>query len=88
VVRPSSDNCRWCGERLLWALTVKGKRLPLDPLPVDGGNVVLTAPTTAGRLPAAAVLGKGAPRPVGALYVSHFATCSVAAAQRAHARRV
>lgn len=29
-----------CGARIRWALTVGGKRIPLDPDPSPGGNVV------------------------------------------------
>lgn len=69
--------CRSCGATVLWTRTVAGKAMPLDPTPIDGGNVVLEN----GR---ARVVSKANPAPDGAKrYVSHHATCP----QRARWRR-
>lgn len=62
--------CRSCGAPLRWAVTAKGRRLPLDPEPAATGNVVVDA-TGAAR-----VLSPLEPRPADVpLYLSHFATC-------------
>lgn len=34
--------CRSCKRPIRWAVTTKGRRIPLDPEPVAGGNVRLT----------------------------------------------
>lgn len=72
------SDCRSCGAPIRWAVTATGKRIPLDPEPVDGGNVLLHEPidggesiaTVVGKAPAPSLFGDDAPR-----YVSHFATC-------------
>lgn len=33
--------CRSCGAEIIWAETVKGKRQPIDPLPVGKGDIIL-----------------------------------------------
>lgn len=32
-------HCRSCGAAVIWAETEKGKRIPVDPTPVEGGNI-------------------------------------------------
>lgn len=71
--------CRTCEAPIVWALTAKGKDIPVDEKPVDDGNLVLvddTIETDRGpqkvkraRSPDA-LLEAGLPR-----YKSHFATC-------------
>lgn len=34
----SGSACRSCGAPLLWALTVKNRRIPLDPTPIEVGR--------------------------------------------------
>ena len=34
--------CRWCKAPIVWALTPKGRRMPIDPLPHPGGSVRVT----------------------------------------------
>jgi hypothetical protein len=69
-----------CGKPLLWAITEKGHRMPLDPGPVtDGtGNVALTLRPDR-SLDLATVLGPlevaVAVEAEEALYVPHFASC-------------
>lgn len=60
--------CRSCGERILWAKTQKGKLMPIDAEPVEGGNLSFDDD---GRVVVhgQAVLG-GDP-----LYQSHFVSC-------------
>ena len=36
-----SDACGSCGAPVLWKVNPKGKRVPIDPEPVLGGNVQL-----------------------------------------------
>jgi hypothetical protein len=85
----SSPRCRSCEAPIWFGLTAKGKRMPLDPAPVEDGNVVMdrleqvmdqlagadeSGPGQA--LPHIRVLSKGElPDPDVARYVSHFATC-------------
>jgi hypothetical protein len=64
-----SDTCRSCGAALLWAITPKGKRMPLDAAPVEGG--LWFAYDVAGEKHCAPARA-GAEGP---LYTSHFATC-------------
>jgi hypothetical protein len=60
-----------------------GKSMPLDAVPVEGGNVLLvtvedeTRARVLGPLERMAVVGPGE-----ALYVSHFSTCPNAAEHR------
>jgi hypothetical protein len=64
-----SPRCRSCGAPILWALTDRGKRIPLDELPlaaIPPGSFVVSG--TGDELRASTV----APVP---LYRSHFATC-------------
>ena len=77
--------CRSCNADLLWGLTVKGRRLPLNATPTEDGTVVLAeeGPGTYEKPTRCHVLGAGAssdlPR-----YTSHFATCTDAARYRHH----
>ncbi len=71
------DTCRSCGASIMWAVTSKGRKpIPLNPEPVEGGNIVLHR--------GLAIIekngerfGDGEPH-----YVSHFATCPNAAKHR------
>jgi hypothetical protein len=73
--------CRSCGAHILWAETVKGRRIPLDAEPTDGGNMTLE---DRGRYkpPIATVLVAGAAPNDKPHYKSHFATCPNAANHR------
>jgi len=64
----SPGACRSCGADILWVVTVNGKAMPLDPDPVEDGNV-----TVEGGI--ATVLGplEAVSEPV--LYVTHFQGC-------------
>lgn len=73
--------CRGCDARILWVFTPLGKRMPLDPRPVENGNVRIDE-----LVYRAIVLGKAARERLNAAhakngqapidwYVSHFATC-------------
>lgn len=71
-----SDTCRSCDAPILWGATAKGRRIPLDPEPVAGGNLELERLVT----PIASVLrvryvAKEDIHPDIARHVTHFATC-------------
>lgn len=38
-----SEKCRSCGAPILWAITNRGKRIPLDAEPTFRGNMVVEA---------------------------------------------
>jgi hypothetical protein len=64
--------CRSCGAGILWAIsTASGKPIPIDPQPVDNGNVRLGR-NARGEI-TASVLGRHEAGP--GMHVSHFATC-------------
>ena len=73
-VTTSSGRCKSCGGPIEWAVTIKGRRMPLDPSPVLGGNVLLDGNRATVVAPDESRLG----------YVSHFATCPNA---REHRRK-
>jgi len=69
--------CKSCGAPVLWSKTTTGKAIPLNPVPIVGGNLELV---------------DGVARYVGAsgtirLYTSHFANCPNADAHRKERRR-
>jgi hypothetical protein len=71
--------CKSCGEQIVWAITVHGRRMPLDPVAITNGNVAIVG-QTAEAAPLAAVIP---PRDIDewrkhgtiVLYRSHFASC-------------
>lgn len=68
--------CRSCGASIAWVVTAaKGNRMPLDPQPVDDGNVwVIEQPEH--FPPVVGVALQHSDIPVGTeTYVSHFVTC-------------
>ncbi len=71
--------CKTCGAPLIFALTAKGRRMPLDPDPVAGGNLLLTQEATELRAAVVDSLSQPVARP---LYRSHFAVCPGAATHR------
>jgi hypothetical protein len=66
--------CRSCGADIVWAATEAGRRIPLNPKLVLGGNVDLHKGIARVRRPDPAREG----------YVVHFATCPAAAEHRRH----
>jgi hypothetical protein len=69
-----SATCSSCGASILWAITEKGHRIPIDPEPTTAGNLTLVDGIA--RTPR---LGEDAPF---LQYLSHFATCPNAADHR------
>jgi len=39
-----STTCSTCGAEVIWARTVTGRLMPVDPEPVPGGNIELIKP--------------------------------------------
>lgn len=76
----SGDACRSCGSPIRWAMTEKGKRMPLDTEPAADGNVTLTP--MPGGFDRAKVWGDRSAMPLGPRYVSHFASCPLAGRHR------
>jgi len=63
---PDTGECRSCHAPILWSMTPKGKRIPLDPEPVDRGNIDIGEDGIA----RVALVETGKMR-----HVSHFTTC-------------
>jgi hypothetical protein len=80
-----SDRCRSCHAPITWAVTGKGRRMPLDPQPVAEGNIRLE-PIPGRSTPLAIVMGKGEATTRSG-YVSHFATCPNAKRHRKSERK-
>lgn len=67
------EKCRSCGAPVVWAKHfTTGKSSPIDPEPVDGGNVALWPDDETGDA-VYSIPKKGALS--GPLRTSHFATC-------------
>lgn len=67
--------CGSCEAEIIWTVTEKGKRMPVDRAPRADGNVKLEH--RPGRPPLARVVGKG-----NGTHTSHFATCPNAGSHR------
>lgn len=71
-------NCRSCGAEIIWVLTQKGKRMPIDAEPREDGNIEIVK-RDPGEPPLVRYLtGSEDTLPGFDLpdrYVSHFATC-------------
>jgi hypothetical protein len=76
-----SDQCRTCRALIVWGITEKGRRIPLDAKPHPDGNIYLyhdvayVLPVNGRSLAEHREMGTP-------LYVSHFATCPNAAKHR------
>jgi hypothetical protein len=72
------DVCKSCGRTIRWARTRADRRIPLEPKPAAGGNVILQEGVALVLGPAAlALLDEYTPR-----WVPHHATCPNGAAHR------
>lgn len=81
----STSACRSCGALVVWAITPRGKRMPVDVEPSPAGNVVLVDPEDPTDPPRVVLLHTESERatvPVEKLHTSHFATCTHAAEHR------
>lgn len=72
MTRPNDNagRCRSCRKPVLWAITQKGARIPVDPEPVPNGNIELRDDGN-GEIRSTTVK----PDPSVRKYVAHFATC-------------
>jgi hypothetical protein len=81
--------CKSCGTDIVWAVSERGRRMPVDAERRPDGNIVLSH-RRVGEPPVALVqsaesierLRQQAPAHEVALFVSHFATCPNAAKHR------
>lgn len=94
----ADGNCSSCNAPIRWAITQAGKRMPLNPSPVQGGNVFVTGwqdddghpldPSKGGISRATPLIGVGKAASARAVtpyaYVAHFVTCKNAARHRKH----
>lgn len=74
------ESCSTCSARIIWAITVKAKRMPVNAEPEPGGNVALDF--RPGMEPLARVLSVTRQFGVKNLRMSHFVTCPQAAQHR------
>lgn len=65
-------DCSSCSARIVWTVTAKGKRMPVDAEPREDGTFVLRGQ---GDDHPPLALHKRESRGREPLYVSHFATC-------------
>jgi hypothetical protein len=65
------SKCRSCDAEIIWAVTSKGKRMPVDAEPSESGNVELDR---SGRVPLAIVHAQP-PMEATNLHMAHHATC-------------
>lgn len=75
--------CRSCGAEIRWAMTSKGKRIPLDVGEHADGNLVLHEDPM--RIAATVAYGDGEAETLGIKgprALSHFATCPQASQHR------
>lgn len=75
-----TETCRSCPAVIVWAVTERGKAMPVDAVPCAAGNVALVA--REGRAPLAKVLGVAARFGRTDLHTSHFVTCPNASQHR------
>jgi hypothetical protein len=74
----TGDLCKSCGARVQWAMTERGKRMPVDYEPSPAGNILLQYRMN--QPPLAVYLGADAIEHLDGLqrhrlFTSHFATC-------------
>lgn len=68
------SRCRSCDAEIVWALTERGKRMPLDAEPVADGNLYLEPVARPGDDPYRVRAAREGD-PAQHRRVSHFATC-------------
>lgn len=68
------DRCSTCKAPIRWVSSVKGRPMPIDPDPVDRGNLLIED-TLVGQVARVVPPGDGT-------HQSHFASCAHAAAHR------
>lgn len=73
----SMGRCKSCGAEIEWVRTTKGNNMPLDPIPVAGGNIEMLINGRAQVVE---------PDEDKIRSVSHFATCPEAQSHRRRKR--
>ena len=83
------SRCSTCKNEVVWVVTAGGKRMPLDPDPVENGNIIKTGKMIDTDRGAAELVAYVHPPSLfdqdvhdGERYVSHFATCANAEQHR------
>ena len=72
----ASSNCRSCGAPIRWCVTdANRKRMPVDPDPVEDGNVWVMRVEQGTPIIGVALHGSAVPASEALRYVSHFVTC-------------
>lgn len=77
---PTLRPCRGCDRPVMWCQTAKGSAIPLDPEPVESGNLVVVTGNPDGSGPRLALYAR--PMDDGPRFVSHFVSCPRASAFR------
>jgi hypothetical protein len=67
--------CGWCPAQIEWAFTMRGKRIPIDALPDENGNLAVRR-TESGRLLSRMLTTDSPLRPDERRAMPHHATCS------------
>ena len=71
-----SAHCRSCGAPVRWVITeANDRRMPIDPEPVEDGNVWVIEIRQGTPIVGVALTGDAVPASVPLRYVSHFVTC-------------
>jgi hypothetical protein len=68
-----TSTCSTCGAPIVWVVTERGKRMPVDPDTSPRGTVFVAI--EAGRPVARVMVKTDKKRPPGKPFVAHFATC-------------
>lgn len=76
-LRDHISKCRSCGAPIIWAMTGRGKTMPVDARPDPKGNVAVVIDGGTIR----AIVG-ATPGSTGRRHLSHFVTCPDAAKHR------
>jgi hypothetical protein len=76
-------SCKYCGARVIWAKTSKGKLMPMDASPVDEGEWALDFQGDTSKPPRAHRAEAGTQL----RYQTHWATCPSSKKARAEAQR-
>jgi len=78
-----ADTCKSCNAPIVWAITPKGKRAPIDAEPSDKGNIRIQTDAAAPIAHYLSEIELAAARASGErLHLSHFVTCPQAAQHR------
>lgn len=74
---PPISHCASCGQQIRWVTTVRSKRMPIDPGPLEDGTVMLLPNGRVRVLTAEEKQTSSA-----TLFRSHFASCPTLAEHR------